>query len=76
MRVTGTWVGFSGRKRVLAYNVDSVPAEELPQSVFDLVDARYWGRVAIPADNGSFVDWFTVFRDQHGSSVAEEWINQ
>ncbi|MDE0269549.1 MAG: extracellular solute-binding protein [Acidimicrobiaceae bacterium] len=72
---TGTWVGFSGRKRVLVYNVDSVSADELPQSVFDLTDARYRDRVAIPATNGSFVDWFTVFRDQHGTDVAKKWIN-
>ena len=70
-----TWVGFSGRKRVLVHNIDSVPPEELPQSVFDLTDERYRGRVAIPATNGSFVDWFTVFRDQYGSDVASQWLN-
>ena len=72
---SGTWVGFSGRKRVLVHNIDSVPPEELPQSVFDLTDERYRGRVAIPATNGSFVDWFTVFRDQYGSEVASQWLN-
>ena len=70
-----TWVGFSGRKRVLVHNIDSAPPEELPQSVFDLTDERYRGRVAIPATNGSFVDWFTVFRDQYGSDVASQWLN-
>ena len=72
---SGTWVGFSGRKRVLVHNIDSVPPGELPQSVFDLTDERYRGRVAIPATNGSFVDWFTVFRDQYGSDVASQWLN-
>ena len=72
---SGTWVGFSGRKRVLVHNLDAVPSEELPESVFDLTDARYRGRVAIPATNGSFVDWFTVFRDQYGSDVASQWLN-
>ncbi len=72
---SGTWVGFSGRKRVLVHNLDAVPSEELPESVFDLTDARYRGRVAIPATNGSFVDWFTVFRDQYGSDVASRWLN-
>ena len=72
---SGTWVGFSGRKRVLVHNIDSVPPDELPQSVFDLTDEHYRGRVAIPATNGSFVDWFTVFRDQYGSDVASQWLN-
>ncbi len=72
---SGTWIGFSGRKRVLVHNLDSVPPDELPESVFDLADERYRGRVAIPATNGSFVDWFTVFRDQYGNDVAADWLD-
>jgi iron(III) transport system substrate-binding protein len=73
---SGTWVGFSGRKRVLVHNIDAVPAEQLPESVFDLTDDRYRGRVAIPATNGSFVDWFTVFRDLYGSEAAAQWLDE
>ena len=69
-----TWVGFAGRKRVLVYNVDEVDRAELPSSVFELTDPEWEGRVAIPATNGSFVDWFTVFRDQHGDEVAAQWL--
>ena len=72
---SGTWVGFSGRKRVLVHNLDSVPASELPDSVFDLTDPKWRGRVAIPATNGSFVDWFTVFRDQYGEDAAAQWLD-
>ena len=73
---SGTWVGFSGRKRVLVHNLDAVPPDELPESVFDLVDERYRARVAIPATNGSFIDWFTVFRDQYGNDVAAQWLDE
>ena len=72
---SGTWVGFSGRKRVLVHNLDAVAPGDLPRSVFDLTDERYRDRVAIPATNGSFLDWFTVFRDQHGTDVATEWLD-
>ena len=71
----GTWIGFSGRKRVLVHNLDSVPPSELPTSVFDLTEPEWQGRVAIPATNGSFVDWFTVFRDQYGNDVATQWLS-
>lgn len=71
----GTWVGFSGRKRVLVYNVDDLSAADLPESVFELTDERYRSQVAIPATNGSFIDWFTVFRDQFGSDVAAQWLD-
>ncbi len=73
--VSRTWVGFSGRKRVLVHNIDSVSGGDLPQSVFDLADERYRGRVAIPATNGSFIDWFTVFRDLYGTEMAARWLD-
>ncbi len=72
---TGHWVGFTGRKRVLVYNTENVAAADLPDSVFALTGPEYRGRVAIPATNGSFVDWFTVLRSQHGDDVATQWIN-
>ena len=70
-----TWVGFTGRQRVLVYNLDNVADDELPASVFDLTGERYRGRVAIPATNGSFVDWFTVFRHQHGDDTVTQWLD-
>ena len=69
-----TWVGFSGRKRVAVYNIDAVEESELPASVFELTEPRWRGRVALPATNGSFVDWFTVFRDQFGTETATQWL--
>jgi iron(III) transport system substrate-binding protein len=71
----GQWVGFTGRKRVLVYNVDNVEESELPDSVFELTDPEWKGIVAIPATNGSFVDWFTVFRAQNGDEVATQWLD-
>lgn len=71
----GSWVGFSGRKRVLVYNMDILDASALPTSIFELTDEKYRGQVALPATNGSFVDWFTVFRDQSGTEVATKWLD-
>lgn len=72
----GSWVGFSGRKRVLVHNIDLIAEAELPTSVFDLTDEKWKGKVAIPGTNGSFMDWFTVFRDQYGTDVATKWLNE
>ncbi|WP_419924493.1 extracellular solute-binding protein [Candidatus Poriferisocius sp.] len=71
----GNWIGFSGRKRVLVHNLDSVSPSELPTSVLELTEPEWRGRVAIPATNGSFLDWFTVFRDQYGDAVAAGWLD-
>lgn len=43
----GYWTGFSARIRVIAYNTKLVRAEDAPQSVFDLADARWKGKAAI-----------------------------
>lgn len=71
----GTWIGITGRRRVLVYNIDQVDPDELPESIFDLTDERYRGQVAIPASNGSFLDWFTVFRAREGDQVAIDWLD-
>ena len=70
----GTWVGFSGRKRVMVYNIDEYSPEDLPDSVFDLTGEEYRNKVALPGTNGSLIDWFTVFMDQHGKDVATQWL--
>jgi iron(III) transport system substrate-binding protein len=71
---SGAWAGFSGRQRVLVYNLDNA-ADDLPDSVFDLTEERYNGRVAIPGSNGSFEDWFTVFRFEVGDDIATKWLD-
>jgi iron(III) transport system substrate-binding protein len=43
----GYWTGFSARIRVIAYNTKLVKAEEAPQSVFDLAQAKWRGQVAM-----------------------------
>jgi iron(III) transport system substrate-binding protein len=48
------WVGLSGRARVIAYNTDNVRPDELPDTVFDLTDRAYEGRVGFPPTNASF----------------------
>jgi len=72
---SGAWIGFSGRKRVLVANTDTVGEDDLPSGVLELTGEQYRDRVAIPATNGSFEDWFTVFRDQAGNEVATRWLD-
>jgi len=43
----GHWTGFSARARVLIYNTNLVLASETPQSVMDLLDPRFEGRVVL-----------------------------
>jgi len=43
----GYWTGFSARMRVIAYNTKLVKQDEAPRSVFDLVDPKWKGQVAM-----------------------------
>jgi iron(III) transport system substrate-binding protein len=70
----GTWVGTSARQRVLVYNEDLVDEADLPDSVLDVVDDTYAGRVAIAPTNGSFQDFVTAFRVSAGDEAAAAWL--
>jgi iron(III) transport system substrate-binding protein len=70
----GRWVGISGRVRVLVYNTRSVSPSDLPQSVFDLADARYRGDVGIAPTNASFQDFVTAMRELAGDNRTLEWL--
>lgn len=71
---TGMWVATSGRARVLAYSPERVSADELPASVFDLVDARYRGRVGWAPTNASFQAFVTAMRVVHGEERTRAWL--
>lgn len=43
----GYWTGFAARARVIAYNTNLLSEQEVPQSILDLADPKWRGRVAI-----------------------------
>lgn len=70
----GRWVGVSGRQRVLVYNQDLVDAGELPDSVLDLTDPAWEGRIGIAPANGSFQDFVTAMRGRLGDDATRAWL--
>lgn len=70
----GLWVGMSGRVRVIVYNKDLIDPDDLPDSVFDLVDERFRGQVAVAPPNGSFQDFVTAMRETHGDGETLTWM--
>ena len=70
----GTWVGLSARARVLAYNTDELTPDQLPDSVFDLTDPAWSGRVGIAPSNGSFIDFVSGMRQLVGDERTEAWL--
>ncbi len=70
----GTWVGISGRERTVDYNVDLVPEAELPQTIFDLTDPKWKGKVGWAPTNGSFQAFVTAMRISEGEDRTREWL--
>ncbi|HZI90740.1 MAG TPA: iron ABC transporter substrate-binding protein [Thermoleophilaceae bacterium] len=70
----GRWVGASGRARVIAYNTDKFEESEVPDSVFDLTDKRWRGRVGIPPPNASFQAFVSAMRLEVGEKRTREWL--
>lgn len=70
----GHWVGTSARVRVVVYNSNAVTPDELPGSVFDLVDAPYQGRVGVAATNPSFIDFVSALRELEGDAATEDFL--
>jgi len=58
----GTWVGASGRVRVLVHDPERTPADTLPASVFDLIKPEYRGKLGIAPSNASFQDFVSYLR--------------
>ncbi|MCC7077855.1 MAG: iron ABC transporter substrate-binding protein [Acidimicrobiia bacterium] len=70
----GGWVGTSGRARVVAFNTDSVPAGEVPSSVFDLTAPRWQGKVAIAPRNASFQAFVSAMTLEEGEEATRQWL--
>lgn len=71
----GTWVGTSGRARVIVYDPRQVPEPEVPDSVFELTEPRWRGKVGIAPSNASFAAFVTAIRVLRGDQAAKDWLD-
>ena len=70
----GSWVGFSGRKRVLAYNPTVLADSQLPTSVLELTQPEWRGRIGVAPSNASFQDFVTAMRLEMGDDATRTWL--
>jgi iron(III) transport system substrate-binding protein len=70
----GLWVGITVRSRVLAFNPELVPEDELPASYRDLVDPEWSGRIGIAPTNGSFIAFVSAMILTEGDEATLVWL--
>ena len=70
----GSWVGVTGRARVIAYDSEELSEDEVPDSVKDFTDPEWEGRVGFPPGNASFQAFVTAFRVAEGDEATEDWL--
>jgi iron(III) transport system substrate-binding protein len=70
----GEWVGVSGRSRTLVYNTEKLQVSDLPETIQDLTDPKWTGRIGWSPTNSSFQTMVTAMRIMWGEEATREWL--
>jgi len=69
-----TWVGVTGRARVIAYDGQDLTAADVPVSVDAFTEPEWSGRLGIAPTNASFQSFVTAYRVLNGEEAADKWV--
>lgn len=71
----GSWYSVTKRARVIMYNTDLVSAEDAPQSIFELTDPKWKGKVAAAnSTNGAMQAQVAMMKKTIGDDTTKAWL--
>ena len=59
---------------MIVYNTDELTADEVPNSVFELTDPKWKGKLGIAPTNASFIAFVTAMRLDVGEERTRAWL--
>lgn len=69
-----SWVGVSGRARVVVYNTSKLSPADLPKTIWDFTQPLWRGRIGWAPTNGSFQAHVTAMRLLWGNERTKQWL--
>ena len=71
---SGLWTGFVARSTVLVYNTDLVDESELPDSIMDLADPEWAGRISFSPTGADFQAIVAAVLEIEGEDATRAWL--
>ncbi len=72
----GTWFGFAARGRIVMVNTEQVPEAAALRSMWDLIDPKWMGKVAVARPtSGTALFHFLVLRQSLGEAEAARYLD-
>ena len=72
--VDDSWIGVTGRARVIAYDGEKLSEDEVPDSVDEFTSPEWNERIGFAPGNASMQSFVTAFRVLEGEEAADEWV--